>query len=113
MSDTPRCEPPEGLRDRDGWHWLESIPSGHQYLGQWVSSERHWKVGVRVFASVTTNLNGIPYRYLCSVPSPAEIAALVNLARQHAEAVRMYSSVRDESEQWDAALLPFKGVAHG
>lgn len=73
---TARCEPPEALRQVDGWHWLTD-PNGQPYADQWTakvgksptdlgswdgySPEQQWADG---------------YRYVCPIPSPAELAAL-------------------------------------
>lgn len=74
---TTRCEPADGLRDRDGWHWLQSIPSGQNYVAKWTASDKFWSMGQYVFSSVSKGRTGLKYRYLVPVPSPAEIEALL------------------------------------
>ena len=72
MTAPARCEPPEHLRDRDGWHWLdwpdyglvclqwESLLQSFWFGDQWANPKWFYERG---------------YRYLCPAPTPAEIAA--------------------------------------
>jgi hypothetical protein len=39
MPMTDECRPPEHLRDRDGWHWVET-PLREPHLARWHAAER-------------------------------------------------------------------------
>lgn len=77
MSD--RCEPPEELRDKDGWHWLH-----HPGWGEWparYSAPCHagiWPIWRCPDSNWTTpSAYREEWRYVAPVTPPATVAALV------------------------------------
>jgi hypothetical protein len=81
VSDTPKCEPPEELREVDGWHWVQA-PVGDPLLARWHAADRP---GIEpLWVSTHHVYSGTPryaarewgWRYLCPVLTPAEAEAL-------------------------------------
>lgn len=79
--DNAQCEPPEGLRDRDGWHWVQA-PVGEPHLAKWFAasssrgkplwdSDQHIYTATPRYAAREWGL-----RYLAPVATPAEVEAL-------------------------------------
>ena len=78
MSD--RCEPPEEFRWREGLHWIVNH-LGVQEIQVW-SGLSWWSCGFKPERGVRVH----EWRYLCPVPTPAEIAAKdAKIARQKHE----------------------------
>lgn len=87
-----RCEPPEGLRDRDGWHWVRhpghyhpSHPATPFFMAvQWWDARHdncwsHPYLGKMVSVPEVTAEG---WTYLMPVPSPADLTALVLAGRE-------------------------------
>lgn len=82
-----RCEPPEELRDVDGWHWL----TGHNPV-LWIADLEEWEWGEDDWVTPEAAYR-YGYRYLAPVATHAEVAAL-----------------RAEVERLREALSPFVAV---
>jgi hypothetical protein len=65
-----RCEPPEGWRERDGWHWLTEC---NPVL--WIAERQEWEWGEDDWVTPDAAYR-YGYRYLSPVATPAEVAAL-------------------------------------
>lgn len=80
--ETPRCEPPPELRDRDGWHWVRQAEFPPT-LARWHPSEN--PDTEPLWTSTGHVYSGTPryaarewgYRYLAPATPPAVVAALV------------------------------------
>ncbi len=83
----PRCEPADP--GKDGWHWLgELLDDGewHPVLAYWFIQR---DIGMWHFSGLgrpstafePPALARLGYRYICPVPTPSQIAALVLKAR--------------------------------
>ena len=83
-----RCEPPEGWRERDGWHWLTEC---NPVL--WIAERQEWEWGEDDWVTPDAAYR-YGYRYLSPVATPAEVAAL------RAEVARL----REALEQAGAAM---------
>lgn len=129
----PRCEPPEGLRDRDGWHWVEFEGFNHPTHGkrpvlmatQWWD-RRHdncWSDPFTLRMIWPENMAKKGYRYIAPVPTPDALAALVRAAReardwQQRRAAGLVTSAHSTVDDLvlaalHAALAPFKDIPHG
>jgi hypothetical protein len=79
-SDTPRCEPPEELRGRDGWHWVGHENGETPLLATWENPEwwpdtgGAWRIGSWLYMPEPTHKKG--FRYIAPVATPAEVDAL-------------------------------------
>lgn len=77
---TDRCEPPEGIRDQDGLHWVRTGRPGdtEDEVAEWHASERKWLLPGYPEPHSTEFLDrdngGIIY--LAPVATPAEVDAL-------------------------------------
>jgi hypothetical protein len=81
MSD--RCEPPEDLRDRDGWHWLKHADGG-ECIGKWVPSYGgYWSHGEGMWAPAQHG-----WRYLALVAPAAMVRELVEALEAMQAAVK-------------------------
>jgi hypothetical protein len=87
-----RCEPPEELWNKDGFHWVEA-PDGKLRILRWLcrdgATTRGWP------------MSAAGYRYITPVATPTEVAAL------RAEVERL----RGALEEWTgarAALIAFE-----
>ena len=89
-----RCEPPDELRDRDGWFWLDSdrpIVCMWQY-DPW-SDTGAWKMpGSNIWGPDSAYRHG--YRYIGPVTPPRHVMALVR-ALAEIEVVSNQQAVRD------------------
>jgi len=73
---TDRCEPPEHLRDVDGWHWLvrgEAEPIALHWQPNRAGQDSEWGLGY--FSPSAAYTAG--YRYLAPVTPPDVVAAMV------------------------------------
>ena len=119
-----RCEPAEGLRDRDGWHWLEFKGFDHPTHGrrpfpvatQWWD-RRHdncWSHPFEGHMVGPEEIAKLGYRYLMPCPDPAELAALIKAAWavQAAPFSSFWDSMTDAHAALSAALAApsIKGV---
>jgi hypothetical protein len=77
-----RCEPPEGLRERDGWHWVRT-PVGEPHLARWHAAERAdveplWTSTHHVYSGTPRYVvREWGWRYLAPVATPDTVRALV------------------------------------
>lgn len=75
---TARCEPPEGWRERDGWHWVQ-WPEGPPQLLRWryvPKMEAHgWTLSTH--STTVDGATDAGWRYLAPVTPPAVVAGLV------------------------------------
>lgn len=101
-NDTPsvaRCEPPEGLRGVDGWHWLQyEDEEPRPYI--WRSDMQRWVIAMQW---------GEPdrlrrYHYLCPIPSASELQALVRAGRAMLETAQMVARPAFEDTQHGAEV---------
>lgn len=77
----PRCEPPEGMRDQDGWHWVQQgefaptlarwHPAGRADVGPLWTSIEHVYSAAPAYA-----VREWGWRYIAPVASAAEVEAL-------------------------------------
>lgn len=76
-----RCEPPEGLRETDGWHWVQA-PVGEPLLARWhvadnPDTEPLWTSTHHVYSGTPRYAaREWGWRYLCPVLTPTEAATL-------------------------------------
>jgi hypothetical protein len=88
MTDTPRCEPPEELRRRDGWHWLSRQGCAPELIRWHLASDGEtwlWSVpGLGTAGRAWMVAQG--FRYIAPVTPPAEVDAL-----------------RAERDEWESA----------
>ncbi len=104
MSDPKRCEPAD--TQRDGWHWVRS-PHKTVRCAYWSGDIHSWTNIIGTGNASHAYFMG--YRYICPVPSPAEIAALVAAARDIANNVHARIAVaQHKMAKLDAALAPFQ-----
>lgn len=85
-----RCEPPEELRGRDGWHWMRN-KIGSDGLAWWCSSRQDWTFAGRGKAESPATIAALGYTHIAPVLTPAEAAALRaerNAARTERDDVR-------------------------
>ena len=75
-----RCEPPPELRDRDGWHWVDSTRWVQPDILRWRlngdNQEYEWLLSSGAFVSSESETANA-WRYLAPVTPPATVAALV------------------------------------
>lgn len=71
MTDEKRCEPPPELRDRDGWHWVETLDGQYRFCHRWWKARGEW-----CWATLDAR-SARALRYLAPVTPPATVAALV------------------------------------
>ena len=74
--ETPRCEPPPELRDRDGWHWVDAdrpIVAFWYAATDW--SSECWRINSTQYSPQGAQKRG--YRYVAPAIPPAVVAALV------------------------------------
>lgn len=90
-----RCEPPEELRDVDGWHWL----TGHNPV-LWIADLEEWEWGEDDWVTPEAAYR-YGYRYLAPVATHAEVPVAT-----HAEV----AALRAEVERLREALSPFVAV---
>jgi hypothetical protein len=78
MTDTPRCEPPEELRGRDGWHWLSRQGCEPELIRWHLANDGEtwlWSVpGLGTAGRAWMVAQG--FRYIAPVATPAEGAVL-------------------------------------
>ena len=74
MTET-RCEPPEHMRDRDGWHWL-NLTNNPDEIWRWDEQCRAWGNATSVRAS-SIQMASYGYRYLAPATPPDVVARLV------------------------------------
>lgn len=104
-----RCEPPEGLRYLDGWHW---VFADRPVVCQWLPADDYtrtagWKMPSANFYNPITAYNR-GYRYLAPVTPPAEVAAL------RAEIERLEREKSDaEASLWRVFPSTYTIVAEG
>ena len=65
-----RCEPPEELRGKDGWHWLTE----HNTV-LWIADRQEWEWGEDDWVTPEAAYR-YGYRYLAPVSTPAEVEKL-------------------------------------
>lgn len=70
---TDRCEPPEELRGRDGWHWVK-MPDDAEQCWEWDAEEKGWWEPGGSMAMDLYVKGG--WRYVAPVTPPAVVAAL-------------------------------------
>lgn len=107
-----RCEPAEGLRDVDGWHWVATRTGNVCREWQCGEEARWWDINQ--YRSPHNAACEEHWRYLAPVATPESVAALVKAAR---EAVRGFDIAgrhiplyRECKEELAAALAPFKDI---
>ena len=88
MTDTVKCEPPEGLRGVDGFHWVQPPQSSEPRVRRW-----RWTWGLWQDGAAETTLAG--YAYIEPVLTPTEVAAL--RAERDAAVAQAQSCVREVS----------------
>jgi acyl dehydratase len=71
---TDRCEPPEHLRDRDGWHWLNLHGLTKPAPYRWIANEGWQEMG---FKRPTDYVYRYGYRYIAPVAPNDMVRALV------------------------------------
>ena len=99
MTDAQRCEPPEHLRDRDGWHWCNLHGHTQPAPERWIAERQMWwDLGATYAAPTIAAAAG--YRYLAPVAPPAVVRELV-------EALDVLVMQRDAhfhtTQAWDTA----------
>jgi hypothetical protein len=117
MTDTPRCEPPEELRRRDGWHWLSRQGRAPELIRWHLASDGEtwlWSVpGLGTAGRAWMVAQG--FRYIAPVTPPAEVDALraerdaleQQMLHEHQAAVDQYGiadALRDEVARLRGAL---------
>ena len=81
MADTEaRCEPPPELRERDGWHWVET-PAKTRHIARWFSAHKPdieplWVSEHLAHATTGWAAKEWGWRYIAPVATPAEVDAL-------------------------------------
>ena len=93
MTAPARCEPPEHLRDRDGWHWLEHNYREHRECVWWDGRTRGWFEKKTDQTNSPELMGGWGWCYLCPAPTPAEIAA------QAERDARLVAALRETAKQ--------------
>lgn len=89
---TEKCEPPEGLRGVDGWHWVQA-PVGEPHLARWHAAERDdveplWTSTHHVYSGTPRYaVREWAWRYHSPVTPPAVVAALVEALEAAQEAL--------------------------
>ena len=96
-----RCEPPEHLRDVDGWHWVENR-NNHRFCTGWLTV-RHKKGGIVVRRwhgkrSIWTAevLAEWGYHYVAPVATPEEVATLRAEVERLREALGKFAEADSE-----------------
>ena len=107
MSDILRCEPPEELRGRDGWHWVTLFGHTEPAPEKWLAGIQMWfRLGATYAAPSIAAAAG--YRYIAPVATPAEVDRLhkrVNfLERRDANFVEVNATLRAEVARLRDAL---------
>lgn len=72
-ADQPRCEPPEGWRERDGWHWVQWPAGPPPFTAYWWCGPQHFVASGVIL--------GDGYRYLAPVTPPNVVRGLVEALR--------------------------------
>lgn len=91
-----RCEPPEALRGRGGWHWIKRHG---MFIARWQTFptskglDAHWITDDHKTATPDWAAERWGWTYIAPVPDPADLAALVRDARAMAG--------RAEHDRWD------------
>jgi hypothetical protein len=101
---TDRCEPPERLREVDGWHWVET-PLREPHLARWHAAERGdveplWTSTHHICAGTPRYVvREWGWRYLAPAAPPDLVRALVEALTEcaddlEAEIAARYNGVR-------------------
>lgn len=113
-----RCEPPEGLRERGGWHRLSWANNDPGYYRWNVMEINGHKIGL--WCGLEFTMENTPerafsagYRYIAPVPSPEELGALVRAAREVVTFLALYTLENEQVNILSAALAPFKETFDG
>lgn len=106
MTAPNRCEPPEGLRGVDGWHWVEI--DGTAQASKWEIGKRRgsWRTlgATELWYSDAKEAAQCGARYLSPVPSPSDLARLVEAARG------MRDHMHDQITSIPAATFPVENA---
>ena len=100
-----RCEPPEGMRGRDGTHWLSHDIGGDVHLRPfwWDSRREQWVEVGKTYSSEEMTRTGWIYEGV--IPTPTQLTALVKAAQG------ALGFLENEDSGWAddiaAALKPF------
>jgi len=80
---TDRCEPPEGLRDKPGYHWLRRADTEGRTpptIWTWRTPERVWRS-----RGIERTPDDMHHHYVAPVPNHDVVAALVEALRECAD----------------------------
>jgi hypothetical protein len=77
MSD--RCEPPEGMREADGPHWLSHEDHAAPLVGVWSAKDGSWCIGTLTSAPARWCFRS-GFRYVAPIPSHEAVTRLVEAA---------------------------------
>lgn len=104
----PRCEPPAGARERDGWHWVE-FSDGRVVAIEWHPKTNSWWQGSSFTPAGSTAQ--YRWRYLAPVTPPAVVRGLVEaLEAALSASLAGRCCTTDEVVVMDAALKAAKGA---